>query len=57
MVIEMGEGAMNLEKKMVKRDEICGKKRKIKRKGKILYENGVKIGRNEGEIEGLIMKF
>jgi len=31
-------------------DEICWRKRKIKRKGKILSENGMKMGRKEGEI-------
>ena len=41
---------------MGERDEICLRKRKIKRKGKILNKNGVKIGRNEGEIEGLTME-
>ena len=51
----MGEGEINLEKKMVKRDEICGRKRKTKNKGKILSENGLKKKRNEAEIEGITM--
>ena len=42
----MCEGEMSLEKKMVEKDEICWRKCKIKRKGKILNENGVKMGRN-----------
>ena len=41
---------------MVERSEICWRKWKIKRKGKILIENGVKMGKNEGEIEGLIIE-
>ena len=41
---------------MVETDEICLRKKKIKREGKILSDNGVKMGGNEGEIEGLTME-
>ena len=37
---------------MVERDKMCWTKRQIKRKGKILSENRVKKGTNEGQIEG-----
>ena len=40
---------------MVERDEIYQRKGMIKAKGKILSENGVKMGRNQGENEGLTM--
>ena len=52
----MCEGEMSLEQKMVEKDEICWRKCKIKRKGKILNENGVKMGRNQWKIKGLTME-
>jgi len=51
-----GESRMNLGEEMMERDEICLRNRKSKRKGKILSENEVKMGRNAGEIEGLTME-
>jgi len=41
---------------MVERDKICLRKRKIKRRGKIWSKNGVKVARNEGEIQDLKME-
>jgi len=41
---------------MVEGDGIYWRNRKIKRKGKVLSKNEMKMGRNEGEIEGLTME-
>jgi len=55
MVMEDGWRWDEVEKEMVERGEIYGRKRKIKWKGKVLRENGAKMRRKSGRNGGLVM--